>query len=438
MKHAYAFRLMPVLLLAAVTRAQPVDSLVNEAMRNYPGLKSLDYQIQAAEFRANAVQALPPPTLGLEFSQIPTNSLDVVNGAISNNLSVSQMFMLGGKLSSMGDVEKKRGRVLEQDRASFAVQLRANVKMAYFRLWLLDRQIEVQQSTLRLLEDLAQTMRPRVLTNRMRQADLLTVQAEVAAERARLTSARAKRVSAQNELFSLLGRDEASSSIVTDSVLTPGSLVISRAQLEDRVRQLNPVLAGMEKMKEMNESEIAAAKSTLSPDLMIQAMVMRMPNGMILTAGERSAYAIQQSAMGMPMGQTDWMYSIMASITLPFVPWSAERSSSREEEYRAMNASIDAGKSAMQRDMLSRLRSSMLKYMTADSLAREYSGAILPLMREAAEAQVVAYETGQVPISTVLDARRMELMKRDDYLMVLVDREMALAEMEMMAGGPLQ
>jgi outer membrane protein, heavy metal efflux system len=437
MRHSYGLRLMPILLLAAVTHAQPVDSLVNEAMRNYPGLKSFDYQIQAAEFRSNAVQALPPPTLGLEFSQIPTNTLDVVNGAISNNLSVSQMFMLGGKLSSMGDVEKKRGRVLEQNRASFAVQLRAKVKMAYFRLWLLDRQIEVQQSTLRLLEDLAQTMQTRVLTNRMRQADLLTVQAEVAAERARLTSARTKRVSAQNELSSLLGRDGGASSVVTDSVFAPGNLVISEAQLEDRVRQLNPVLTGMDRMKEMNESEMAAAKSNLSPDLMIQAMVMRMPNGMILTAGERSAYAIQQSAMGMPMGQTDWMYSVMASITLPFVPWSAERSSSRGEEYRAMNASIDAEKSAMQRDMLSQLRSSMLKYMTADSLAREYSSSILPLMREAAEAQVVAYQTGQVPISTVLDARRMELMKRDDYLMVLVDREMALAEIEMMVGGPL-
>jgi len=428
---------MPILLLAAVTRAQPVDSLVNEAMTNYPGLKSFDYQVQAAEFRADAVQALPPPTLGLEFSQIPTNSFDVVNGAISNNFSVSQMFMLGGKLSNMGDVEKKRGRVLEQNRASFAVQLRAKVKMAYFRLWLLDRQIEVQESTLRLLEDLAQSMQSRVLTNRMRQADLLTVQAEVAAERARLTSMHTKRVSAQNELLSLMGRDAGSPTIVTDSVITPGNLVISEAQLEDRVRQLNPVLAGMDRMKEMNESEIAAANSTLSPDLMIQAMVMRMPNGMILTAGERSSYAIQQSAMGMPMGQTDWMYSVMASITLPFVPWSAERSSSREEEYLAMNASIDAEKNAMQREMLSQLRSSTVEFRTADSLAREYSNSILPLMREAAEAQTVAYQTGQVPISTVLDARRMELMKRDDYLMVLVDREMALAEIEMMVGGPL-
>ncbi len=437
MRHSYGMRLVPILLLAAVTRAQPVDSLVNEAMTNYPGLKSFDYQMQAAEFRAEAVQALPSPTLGLEFSQIPTNSFDVVNGAISNNFSVSQMFMLGGKLSNMGDVEKKRGRVLEQNRASFAVQLRAKVKMAYFRLWLLDRQIEVQQSTLRLLEDLAQSMQSRVLTNRMRQADLLTVQAEVAAERARLTSMHTKRVSAQNELLSLMGRDAGSPTIVTDSVITPGNLVISEAQLEDRVRQLNPVLAGMDRMKEMNESEIAAANSTLSPDLMIQAMVMRMPNGMILTAGERSSYAIQQSAMGMPMGQTDWMYSVMASITLPFVPWSAERSSSREEEFLAMNASIDAEKNAMQREMLSQLRSSTVEFRTADSLAREYSNSILPLMREAAEAQTVAYQTGQVPISTVLDARRMELMKRDDYLMVLVDREMALAEIEMMVGGPL-
>jgi hypothetical protein len=45
MRHSYGLRLMPILLLVAVTRAQPVDSLVNEAMRNYPGLKSFNYQI---------------------------------------------------------------------------------------------------------------------------------------------------------------------------------------------------------------------------------------------------------------------------------------------------------------------------------------------------------------------------------------------------------
>jgi hypothetical protein len=32
----------------------------------------------------------------------------------------------------------------------------------------------------------------------------------------------------------------------------------------------------------------------------------------------------------------------------------------------------------------------------------------------------------------------MELMKQDDYLMILMDRQMALVEIEMMVGTPLQ
>jgi len=167
-------------------------------------------------------------------------------------------------------------------------------------------------------------------------------------------------------------------------------------------------------------------------------MVMRMPNGMLLTGGSRSAFAIQQSAMGMTMQETNWMYSIMASITLPFAPWSAERSTGKADEMRATNSSIDAEKNAMQREMLAALRSAINKLQAADSLSQQYTSTIIPLIREAAEAQTVAYQTGLVPISTVLDARRMELMKQDDYFMSVIDRQMALTEIEMMVGAPLQ
>jgi outer membrane protein TolC len=421
-----------------MAQAQTVDSLIQEAFRNNPQLKSFGYQIQAAGFRANAAGALPAPTVGLEFSQIPTNSANILSDAISNNVSVSQMFMLGGKLSAMSDVETKRGKVLEQNLGSLGVQLRAKIKMNYFQLWLYDRQIEVQQRTISLLEELARFMLPHVQTNRMRQADLLTIQAEVASEKSRLIEMRSKRVAVQNTLHSLLGRNDFTSAVTTDSVLSSPSLTLSEDQLAGKVRRANPSLMAMDKMKEMNESEIVAANKALIPDIMVQAMVMRMPNGMILTGGLRSVDAIQQSVAGMPMQQTDWMYSVMASITLPFAPWSAERSTGKADEMRATNSSIDADKNAMQREMLSSLRSALNRYVVADSLSQQYSKVILPLLREAAEAQTIAYQTGQVPISTVLDARRMELMKQDDFLMALVDRQMALAEIEMMVGAPLQ
>jgi cobalt-zinc-cadmium efflux system outer membrane protein len=425
------------LLAVSSANAQSVDSLVEEALRNNPQFTSFDYQIQGAEIRARAAQALPAPTLGVEFSQIPTSSGNVFNDAISNNLSLSQMFMLGGKLSAMSEVEQKKGRVLEQNRESFGVQLRARIKMEYARLWLVDRQVEVQKNTISLLQELVRLTASRVQTNRMRQADLLTVQAEASSEESKLVEMGSRRTTIQNSLVALIGRDDFSTAIVTDSALSSGKVAMSGFELTEALNRTNPALLAMDRMREMNESEITAAGKGLIPDLMVQAMAMRMPNGMVLTSGSRSASALQQSMVGMPMNNVDWMYSIMVSITLPFAPWSAERSTGKADEMRALNASIEAEKTGMRRDMIASLASAINRYAVADSLAEMYSATIIPLLREAADAQTMAYHTGQVPITTVLDARRMELMKQHDYLMALADRQMAFAEIEMMVGKPI-
>ena len=93
MKKSAVLFIFSFLLTRAI--AQPVDSLIQEAYRINPQLKSFEYQIQATGFRASSASAWPAPTLGVEFSQIPSNSTNILNDAISNNVSISQMFMLG-------------------------------------------------------------------------------------------------------------------------------------------------------------------------------------------------------------------------------------------------------------------------------------------------------------------------------------------------------
>ncbi|KAB2838567.1 MAG: hypothetical protein F9K45_11165, partial [Melioribacteraceae bacterium] len=87
--------------------AQSVDSLVAEAIANNPKLKSLQYKIQASEKRSESVDNLPAPNLGIEFSQVPIKEINIYNKAISNSISFSQMFPLGGKLNAMAEVERK-------------------------------------------------------------------------------------------------------------------------------------------------------------------------------------------------------------------------------------------------------------------------------------------------------------------------------------------
>jgi outer membrane protein TolC len=548
-----------MVITSAKTFGQSVDSLIREAYRNNPQLQSLTHQADAAGYRASAAGALPAPSFGVEFSQVPTNSANVLNDAISDNITLSQMFMLGGKLSAMSDVEKRKGTMLEHTRASLLVKLRAAVKLNYVQLWLLDRQIEIRRSTIRLLDELAASLQSRVQTNRLRSADLLTVQAEAASERARLAELMSKRTGIQNVLISLTapqtarndarspmkmdetpksmpmknderaapavqpgaapdgrasapaaqpgaapdGRASASAvqpgvapdarasapavqpgvapderasapavqpsaardmrasapavqpgvapderasapmfrsgyTITPDSILPALPASISERELSDLLLESNPALLSMDHMKEVNELEIRAARKELIPDLMVQAMIMRMPNGMVLTGGPRSSEAIRQSVDGMAMKSTEWMYSIMASVTLPFVPWSSERSTAKADEMRSMNMSVDADKNAMEREMLSTLGSAVNAFQTQDSLGRQYRSVILPLTHDAAQAQTVAYQTGQATLPAVLDAYRMELMKTDDYLMTVMNQQMAFIDMEMMVGVPLQ
>lgn len=429
--------LLLLLFSASSASSQSADSLVQEALKNNPQVAAHDYRIQASDSRARSAGAWPAPSIGLELSQIPTTGGNPFSGATSNNFSISQMFMLGGKLSAMSEVEKKRSRLLDENRAAFRVELRGRVKMTYYRLWLLDRQIEVGERTLRTLHGLVEAMRWKVMTNRVAQADLLSIQAEAAAVEARLKDKRAERRGLLNTLNALLGRDDVQEEVETVSIPEAPDIQGARRDLLERVTSRNPSLLAMDRMTEMNEAMIDAAEKDLVPDLMVQAMVMRMPNGMILTSGSRSVEAIQHSAMGMPMQKTEWMYGIMASITLPFVPWASERSAAKADEMRTANLGIAAERDAMQREMTAALHTALTTYAAKDSLAREYRASILPLARQSAEAQTIAYQNGNAPLTAVLDARRMELMREDEFFMVIMDREMALIQVEMMTGEPL-
>ena len=177
--------------------------------------------------------------------------------------------MLGGKLSAMSEMEKRKGKVLEQNLGSFQVQLRAKIKMNYYQLWLLDRQMEVQQRTLSLLQELAQNMQSHVMINRMRQADLYTIQAEKASEKAKLNEFKSQRSNLQNAMNSLLGRNDFTQIIKTDSVISANTVLLSELKLSEQVKHANPSLLAMDRMKEMNEAGMMASNRELFPDVML-------------------------------------------------------------------------------------------------------------------------------------------------------------------------
>ncbi len=168
------------LFMNGSTYSQSIDSLVAEAIRNNPQLKSLQYKITASGRRSESTNTLPPPNFSVEFSQVPTNSLNIINESISNNFAISQMFPIGGKLNAMAEVENKNTIIEGDNYDVYKVNLTAQLKMSYYNLWLSDRKIEVQQKQIDLINDLIKSVESAYYTNKINQADLLTLQSEIA------------------------------------------------------------------------------------------------------------------------------------------------------------------------------------------------------------------------------------------------------------------
>lgn len=421
-----------ILLIGGQVRAQSIDSLVNEAIANNPQLKSLQYRIEASEYRSESVDYLPPPNLSVEFSQVPVDEINVWDKAISNSLSLSQMFPLGGKLGKMSETERKNVEVIKDDYDAYKASLTAKVKMTYYNIWQIERKIEVQQETIELMNDLLSSIEIIYQVNRINQADVFTVRSEVASNNAQLIIFKKQRESEIYKLNQLLGRNLESSDIMTDGEISGDSLKYSQSQLEEILINRNPSLQKMSSMIEMNKAMITANNSELVPDLMLEGMIMRMPRGMILTS------KTDLSMLAHEPQETEYMYSLMASITLPFVPWSSGKYEAKEEELLAGIKGIEYERTDMQREMFANMKAALVRLSTANELIDLYATEIIPNYQQAVTSQVSNYQNNRSIITTVIDSYRMLLMQQMNYYMVQADRQMAIAEIEMMVGTNLK
>ncbi len=426
-----AFWIVMILIFGFVPNicAQPVDSLVTEAIQNNPKLKSLKYNLQSADYRSESVSTLPPPTLGIEFNQIPAGKYNLWDDALSNSLSLSQMFMIGGKLSAMSDVEKKSALISGDDYQAYKINLTAQVKMEYYSLWLFDKKIDLQKNDIKLLNDLINSVIILYQVNKINQADLLTLKSEVASNETQLLILQNQKEAETYKLNKLLGRELDSKDIYIEKEIRIDSLNTSMGELQSRLEEVNPSLKKMDNMIEMNLAMKNANDKELIPDLMVQGMIMRMPQGMILTA---------KSDLSMLMPQTEYMYSLMASITLPFAPWSVNKFKAKDEEILSGIKGIEYEKDDMNREMISGLKNALVKYKTSSDLIKLNSTYVIPLYKQAVEAQISAYQNNRTNINSVIDASRMLLMQEMNYYMAQADHQMSLAEIEMMIGTELK
>lgn len=425
-KLALAITLFCAIVSYSTINAQSIDSLLNEAYRNNPLLNSLQYKIKASEHNINSVNALPPPTIGIELNSLSFSKPNIWNDALSQNLTISQMIPLGGKIGAMVNMAKTGCSVAMNDYEAYKVLLSSKIKMSYYSIWQLDRNIGIQKQFIVLLKDLLKSNETLVQANKVNQGDVLMLKVEINNYETQLIILNNKKEAEISNLNKLIGRDINSKNIsVADGINLLTRDLDEQSLIED-LKIINPSLKKMSSMAMMNRAEIVANDKELIPDLMIGGMLMRMPNGMTVTT--------KSDPMMIGMGKTEYMYGLMASVTLPFAPWSRAKYDEKTLELEAKIKSIEAEKLDMEREMIQKVHDLCLKLKNSKELISLYGGKVIPLEKDYLELQKTSFDNNNAKLSSVIDAGKMVLMMEMNLFMAQADYQMALAELEMMIG----
>jgi outer membrane protein TolC len=329
-----------------------------------------------------------------------------------NQLQLMQMIPFPGKLGLAGRVASERAAAERARAQDVAWDTRARAAMAFYELYQMDRSLEVADETLRILEDLATTVRTMYGVGEGRQADVLRAQVELARMTEDITRMQSERVSAAARLNGLL-------------VLAPTAPVGSpvRPVFPDTLPPQDSLIAEAERQRPMvlaGEAEVRAAE-----------------------AGERSArreiwpdFQVGVQYGWRPMdGETDHMLSLMLGLNLPVFAGSRQLAMRREAV--AMRQMAAADLQGIRSDSRSRVAELYAAAERARRLSQLYQGTILPQAQTTVASALAAYRVGGVDFMTLLDDQMTVNRYRQDLYALEAQRGQALAELEMILGRPL-
>ncbi len=419
-----------VLFFNDLSYSQNLDSLINEAISKNLLLKSFEFSIEAKKNKIVQSSALPSPTLSFEVNQFKFDNANIFGNSLSNSITLSQMFPLGGKLGSMQKVAESDWRLSKNKLVEYKNELITKIKMKYYELWNLERNIEIQQKNIDQLKDLLNSLLMLYQVKKANQSDVILLQSEIARIEVELINLERKKNSLFREINFLIGRENLDQIIETPKEITLSELNFNLEQIDSLIVSFNPELISMQLMIEMNDNEIRANRKELIPDLMLGGMVMQMPKGMIVTT-KTPLTMIDGN------GKEEIMFGLMASINLPFAPWSRKKIDYKIDELHNTIKSIEFERLNMFQQMRKEIQNLILTINSNKDLIKLYEENVLPTYDAVYKTQLIELETGKISINTILDTNRMILMEKMKYYMTISEYLMALSELDKLIGKNL-
>jgi outer membrane protein TolC len=436
MKRRAALFVAVALGLHAPVAGQELAALLLEADGANPEIAGARRTAEAAWARVPQAGALPDPMLGVGFMNVP-----VVNPGLGNDmmtmaqLRLAAAFPWPGKLGLREDVARLQAEAADWEVERARQKVQAEVRTTYYRIYFVDRALEVTGRNELLVGDFARLASSRYGVGTAAQPDVLRAQVEQTSLLDQLVALRQQRESSVARLNALLGR-------ATDTPVTTTDLPesVRVAALEDEsggARFASAALAdvlpaaspggGIATVTELQ-------RLALDHNAMIQAHVRRVDAQARAVALAETAQLPDFSVTAGYSRRSGFgdFFDVMVSAPLPI--FSGRKQAQALVEQAAVLREHEARRAAMVNEVNAEIASLAAELGRARGELVLLNDGILPQARTGLRSATAAYQVGRVDFLALLDAQVTLYRQELDYDRLLADFATNLAALERAVG----
>jgi len=382
--------------------------LVAEAERKHPAILAAARMVQAKRARIPQARAWPDPQLSIGYMGVPAPFKTMPNDPSSfRQFGVMQEIPYPGKRELRGKIAEKEVDAEGWNVEAARRRVRAEVKLAYYELWGVDRALDITQKNKDLLEKLARIAEERYKVGKGLQQDVLRAHVEVTRVLQRLTILRQRRRTLEARLNSLLLRPP-------DSPLGPleaiekSPFAYTLDELLEKGVANAPEIRRQEQLIEQSQVAVNLAKRDYYPD-----------------------FSVGWDYQNRGSGQRE-MYGLRFTVNLPVFYKGKQRQALSEASFTL--AATREMREAAKTTLLFQVKEQYLTARASEELLTLYAKGIVPQSMLALESALAAYQVGSLDFLSLITNFITVLDYEISYYEELANHQKALARIEEITG----
>jgi outer membrane protein TolC len=392
--------------------AQPLASLVEEALRSNREILAAQKKYEAVRQRPTQESSLPDPMVSLGYNSVgnPLPGAGLGREVLANvGVMLSQELPFPGKLKLKGDMASKEAQGEFQQYQAVQLAVISRLKQAYYRLQYTYTATDHLVRNRDLLDKLLKVTEDRYSVGRAAQQDVFKAQTQISILETRVVKLEQERRSRAAEIDSILNR-AVGTPVGRPEDVKPKELTATLEELLAAARQNSPVLGRDQKMIERSELAVNMARKEYYPDV-------------TLNAGYYN------------MGSMPPMYEVRADFKVPIYFWRKQRAGVNEQVSNLSEARRTY--EATDQSLRYQIQDDFLMAQASARLMKLYQQTVVPQGNLALESSLSTYETGTVDFLSVLSNFSMVLEYEMNYYDEALNYALALSRLEAMTGQAL-